>query len=152
MRVILYIHTAMEEKTDTIWNLKSLFCFLEERDRRYYEVDQEREKALKIKEQGNQDALELARQIQTYKDEKANQLREQINSERGIYATKADLRSLEEKVGVRIDPVVTYVSAQTGKGQGLSLGWALLMGGLILISTLISIASSIVALWFLLKH
>ena len=60
--------------------------FFAERDRRYSEVNIEREKALKIKEEADKAALGLAREIQSYKDEKANQLREQIASERGTYA------------------------------------------------------------------
>lgn len=72
--------------------------FLEERDRRYTEVNIEKEKALKIKETADLAALSLAREIQTYKDEKANELREQINSERGLYATKDDLRAAVEKI------------------------------------------------------
>ncbi len=65
--------------------------FAAERDRRYSEVNIEREKALKIKETADLAALSLAREIQTYKDEKANQLREQINSERNLYPTKSQL-------------------------------------------------------------
>jgi len=82
--------------------------FNEERDRRYAEVNVEREKALKIKETADLAALQLAREIQTYKDEKANELREQINSERGLYATNKD-----------IDPIKSYVSSQTGRGLGM---------------------------------
>ena len=62
-------------------------------DRRYAEVNIEREKALKIKEEADKAALGLAREIQTYKDEKANELREQISSERNLYVTKAELES-----------------------------------------------------------
>jgi hypothetical protein len=69
-----------------------------ERDRRYAEVNTEKEKALKIKEEADKAALGLAREIQTYKDEKANELREQINSERGLYATKGDLQAAVEKI------------------------------------------------------
>src|SRR5687768_2356641 len=83
----------------------------EERDRRYREVALEREKALKIKEEADREALSLARQIQTYKDEKANELREQINSERGLYATKGDLSAAIEKVDATIKPVLEYVSS-----------------------------------------
>ncbi len=64
-----------------------------ERDRRYSEVNVEREKALKIKEEADKAALGLAREIQTYKDEKANELREQISSERNLYVTKPELES-----------------------------------------------------------
>jgi len=97
--------------------------FEEERDRRYSEVNIEREKALKIKETADLAALQLAREIQTYKDERANELREQINSERGLYATNKD-----------IDPIKSYVSSQTGRGIGMNalFGWAmaLLMAGI----------------------
>jgi len=97
--------------------------FEEERDRRYSEVNIEREKALKIKETADLAALQLAREIQTYKDEKANELREQISSERGLYATNKD-----------IDPIKAYVSSQTGRGVGMNalFGWAmaLLMAGI----------------------
>jgi len=99
--------------------------FSEERDRRYAEVNIEREKALKIKETADLAALGLAREIQNYKDEKANELREQISSERGLYATNKDL-----------EPVKSYVSSQTGRGLGMNalFGWALglLMAGIAL--------------------
>jgi hypothetical protein len=77
--------------------------FQAERDLRYKEVNVEREKALKIKEEADKVALDLARQIQTYKDEKANELREQISSERGSYATKDDLRAAVEKIEAQGD-------------------------------------------------
>lgn len=90
--------------------------FYEERDRRYAEVNIEREKALKIKETADLAALQLAREIQTYKDEKANELREQINSERGLYTTNKD-----------IEPLKAYVASQTGRGIGINAaaGWVL---------------------------
>jgi hypothetical protein len=94
-------------------------------DRRYAEVNIEREKALKIKETADLAALGLAREIQNYKDEKANQLREQINSERGLYATNKD-----------IEPLKTYISGQTGRGVGMNAlaGYALsiIMAGIAL--------------------
>ncbi len=77
--------------------------FMEERDRRYTEVGIEREKALKIKQTADLAALSLARDIQIYKDEKANELREQINSERGHYVSQAELK-----------PIADYVTSQTG--------------------------------------
>ncbi len=51
------------------------------------------QRALQIKETADLAALDLARQIQTYKDEAANELREQINSERNLYPTKSQLYS-----------------------------------------------------------
>ena len=70
--------------------------FQEERDRRYTEVNIEREKALKIKETADLAALSLAREIQDYKDEKANNLRDQIGAERGTYATKDEIKPLSD--------------------------------------------------------
>jgi hypothetical protein len=92
--------------------------FGEERDRRYAEVNVEKEKALKIKETADLAALELARQIQEYKDEKANELRTQIESERGSMATKEDVIAAIKEVNTRIDPVAEYVSAQQGRSSG----------------------------------
>ncbi len=94
--------------------------FEAERDRRYAEVNVEKEKALKIKETADLAALQLAREIQTYKDEKANELREQINSERGLYATKGDVTSAVEKVEATIVPLAEYVSRQQGRSAGIS--------------------------------
>jgi hypothetical protein len=89
-----------------------------ERDRRYTEVGTEREKALKIKEAADTVALDLARRIQEYKDEKANELREQISQERGIYATKADLANAVREMTAAIRPLADYVSAQQGRSGG----------------------------------
>jgi hypothetical protein len=79
----------------------------EERDRRYAEVSLEREKALKIKETADERALKLASEIQAYKDEKANELRSQIESERGKYMTHSEFE-------VAHAPVLEYVISQRG--------------------------------------
>jgi hypothetical protein len=81
--------------------------FEAERDRRYSEVNLEREKALKIKETADLAALELAREIQTYKDEKANELRSQIERERGTYVTRDQLKPLSD-----------FVASQQGRQGG----------------------------------
>src|ERR1700733_14459906 len=96
---------SLKEHFETILRLRDQF--FEERDRRYAEVNTEREKALKIKDEADRRALKLARIIQRYKDEKANNLREQIGSERGLYATKED-----------IEPLKSYIASQTGRGLG----------------------------------
>lgn len=103
--------------------------FSEERDRRYAEVSIEREKALRIKETADLAALQLAREIQTYKDEKANELREQISRERGTYVTQSEMRNLEDKIMATIKPVAEYVTSQQGAKQGTFdqrqlVGWA----------------------------
>jgi vacuolar-type H+-ATPase subunit H len=118
-----------------------IFRFYEERDRRINEVNIEREKALKIKETADLAALGLAREIQTYKDEKANELREQISSERGHYASKEDVKSLDDKMEIRLAPLIAYVAQQQGRSAGVDnfsktiialLGLALVLAGLVI--------------------
>lgn len=92
--------------------------FAAERDRRYTEVAQEREKALKIKEEADKAALGLAREIQTYKDEKANELREQISRERGEYVTQNQLKGVTDKFEATLKPVLDFVSSQQGQSSG----------------------------------
>jgi len=92
------------------------FRFYEERDRRYSEVNVEREKALKIKETADLAALSLAREIQDYKDEKANNLRSQIEGERGHYSTKEDTKAVEEKFYAALKPISDWVQGQQGGG------------------------------------
>jgi hypothetical protein len=114
-----HLREIMEER-DRAWDRLA-----EERDRRYAEVNVEKEKALKIKETADLAALQLAREIQTYKDEKANELREQINSERGLYATKADVANAVRELSATIKPLSEYVSSQTGRSGGIGAvyGW-----------------------------
>jgi len=114
----------------------------EERDRRYTEVALEREKALQIKEKADLAALELAREIQTYKDEKANELREQISRERGHYASIGDLKALDDKIEVRTKPVLEYVQQQLGGGtkQQTIQRTQLAIAGLILTAIIIMLA------------
>ena len=89
-----------------------------ERDRRYAEVNVEKEKALKIKETADLAALQLAREIQTYKDEKANELREQINSERGLYVTRDELAGAVRELRAVIKPLADYVTSDAGRNIG----------------------------------
>jgi hypothetical protein len=118
------------------WTINTLAAHLEalriaderfqaERDRRYTDVALEKEKALKIKEEADRAALGLAREIQTYKDEKANELREQISSERGLYATKGDLTAATDKIEATLKPIAEYVQADRGRGAGVGLSWAI---------------------------
>ena len=87
--------------------------FYNERDRRYTEVSVEREKALKIKDEADKAALGLAREIQTYKDEKANELREQIGSERGLYPTKSELTAAVREVRTELVGMFNNAKADT---------------------------------------
>ncbi len=89
-----------------------------ERDRRYSEVAIERDKASQIEKSARAEALQLAREIQTYKDEKANELRKQIGEERGLYATRSDLISAVEKIEESLKPIQDFVSTARGTSSG----------------------------------
>lgn len=111
-----------------------------ERDRRYAEVNVEKEKALKIKETADLAALQLAREIQTYKDEKANELREQINQERNLYVTKSDLQGLADKMDALMKPLTEFMVSQRGGvdqrntsrlDTGQIIAWIALLGVLV---------------------
>jgi hypothetical protein len=65
------------------------------------------QRALQIKEVGDAKALDLQKETQQYKDEKANELREQIGSERGNYTTRAEMK-----------PVLDFVASQQGSSKG----------------------------------
>ena len=109
----------MTKENKNIWTLEAYAAHNEalsqERDRRYSEVAAEKDRALRIKEDGDEKALNLARDIQVYKDEKANELRTQIERERGTYATHADLKALSDKLEITLKPILNYV-AQQGNG------------------------------------
>ena len=86
------------------------------------------QRALQIKEEADKIALGLARDIQVYKDEKANELREQINNERGSYATKTEIK-----------PLIDYVSAQQGRISGFGSSKDIVLFGLTIVLGLIAI-------------
>lgn len=114
--------------------------FDQERDRRYFEVARERERALTIETEARNEALRLARDIQTYKDEKANELRSQIESERGIYATKDDLAVAADKMIATIKPALDYATSQQGSSAGvqkLTTNMFALLGAVATIAALI---------------
>lgn len=105
--------------------------FYEERDRRYTEIAIEREKALRIKERGDEVALGLARDIQTYKDVQHNGLLEQLSGERGLYATKTDVVAVVEKIEATIKPLADYVTGQQGRSQGITAGTGYLLAAIL---------------------
>jgi len=76
-------------------------------------------------------ALQLAREIQTYKDEKANELRSQIERERGSYVTKPELQAATEKTDAVVKPIAEFVAIQQGRSGGLQFGWAVLVGAIV---------------------
>ncbi len=95
--------------------------FQTERDRRYAEVSLEREKALAIKEKADEAARVLVAENQAYRDEKGNELREQINRERLLYATKDEMVGLAEKLEVLIGTRAQGVGLSAATLQALVL-------------------------------
>jgi len=122
----------MAKEKENIWTLEAYIVhnetLLQERDCRYTKVAIEKETAIRIKDAGDEKALILAREIQTYKDEKANELRSQIERERGTYATQVDLRALADKFEAALKPMSIYVSAQSGGPRAITtpmlVSWA----------------------------
>lgn len=92
--------------------------FLQERDRRYMEVEEERDRRYR-EVQVERDKAEVIRAAtQAYRDEKANELREQLASERLDYASKGDLTGAIETITATLEPIVRYVAGQQGGRQG----------------------------------
>jgi len=92
-----------------------------ERDRRYAEVATERALAMKIKETADLAALQLARESQDAKDLKASELRDEVASGSGHYATRDDLAAAMTKIDDTIRPIADFVSSQMGQAQGQSM-------------------------------
>jgi hypothetical protein len=134
----------LREYLETIHKLERRLA--KERDRRYAEVGIEKEKALKIKEVADLAALQLAREIQTYKDEKANELREQISRERGLYATKDDLANMNREWQATLKPISEYVSGQRGVQQGISLSGSVLVALIVAIAAIASVIGLVLGL------
>jgi aminopeptidase N len=119
--------------------------FQAERDRRYAEVAAEREKALEIKNTADERALLLQAETQKYKDEKANELRSQIERERGGYATKSDLVALSEKFDTAHRPVVEFMAQQFGRSAGAANFKALLIVIAAVITTVLVAVEIVIA-------
>jgi|HubBroStandDraft_6_1064221.scaffolds.fasta_scaffold03612_7 hypothetical protein len=123
--------------------------FQAERDRRYAEVKQEQEKAIKIKETADLAALELAREIQTYKDEKANELRSQIESERGSYLTTETYQArhgeLEKSLAALAQTVTALVTERSAAlrdvGNRITIGLGV---ATIIIAAVVGLANHII--------
>ena len=98
-------------------------------DRRYAEVNVEKEKALLIKTTADDEAMRLARESQVYKDQQSDASREKNLAASGIYATNADLAAIVsntnasitavvDKIEKSLKPVFEFVSAQQGIDRG----------------------------------
>ena len=108
-----------------------------ERDKRYAEVKAAEEKALHVKEVADAEALRLQRENTITKDVQADKLRDQVGSERGVYATRDDLLAAIEKVMEHVSPVIEYVTAQQGRTGGLHAGWGYLIGAVGLLTSVV---------------
>lgn len=97
--------------------------FEDERDRRYTEVNIEKEKALKIKETADLAALSLARESQTYKEQQNDSLRDKNLAESGVYAKNADVAQMITDLKKSLEPFLDYVTAQQGGTQQGNTIW-----------------------------
>jgi hypothetical protein len=88
-----------------------------ERDRRYTEVNIEKEKALKIKETADLAALSLARESQTYKEQQNDALRDKNLAQSGIYATNESVAHAFDELNKQLKPVFEFVVSQQGGSQ-----------------------------------
>lgn len=102
--------------------------FMQERDRRYTELQALRDEAAVI-----------ARDTQTYKDRQANELREQLARERADYASKTDLQGALETVNATLKPLVEYVAGQQGGRQGILDQRTAVQWGLTIVAALVAI-------------
>lgn len=97
------------------------------------------QRALQIKEEGDRRALELAREIQTYKDEQANELRSQIEAERRLYVTKHDLEQAIDRLTVLVQPLVRDYDNRVGKAQAVSMSTKIVVGAITTVGALLGI-------------
>lgn len=79
-----------------------------ERDRRYSEVNVEREKALKIKEEADRNALVLAREIQAYRDAQHNDLLRKWQEDRGKFVAT-------DIFDAKLNPLIDFVAVRRGE-------------------------------------
>jgi len=122
--------------------------FNDERDRRYTEVNIEKEKALKIKETADLAALSLARESQTYKEQQNDALRDKNLAESGVYARSTDVDASIEKLGktfnsqfeallTKLEPFMNGSIQQRGQQQGSKLVWGLIATGIFLVAAVV---------------
>ena len=113
--------------------------FLKEQDRRYSEVNVEKEKALKIKETADLAALELARESQKYKEERNDAQREQTITDRGAYVTHDDLAEVVKDIGKQILPIINFVKNHEGAEKGSGFTQKQIVTALGVIATVLTI-------------
>ena len=118
--------------------------FENERDRRYSEVKNAEEKALRIKEEADKAALGLAREIQTYKDEKANELREQISRERGEYVSRTEYLVQLKGIEDTLKPIRDYIASQQGRSAGIGASAATLIAVVTIVLTVVGLIIAVI--------
>ena len=99
---------------------------MNERDHRYARESELRAEALKIKQEADDQALALAREGQTYRDEQANRLREQIAAERTEAREREAKLLTKEEYDRRHDDLVKLVNnvvTSQAEGGGRSAGF-----------------------------
>ena len=144
-------------------------------DRRFIEADAQvktalisAEKALAVKQEADEKALELARGIQTYKDETHNGLINQLSAERSSYITQQQQQVLTEKIDVAIQsitdkldsaikPLQDFMISQIASGAGVkdfeSKGDARVSRRLVIMGVTISaVVVAINVMFFVLSH
>jgi hypothetical protein len=114
--------------------------FEDERDRRYTEVNIEKEKALKIKETADLAALSLARESQTYKEQQNDALRDKNLQDSGVYAKNSDVAQMIGDLKKSLEPFLNYVTTQQG---GANKGESIWGKGTTLIALLVGAAGFI---------
>jgi vacuolar-type H+-ATPase subunit H len=102
--------------------------------------------AMTVKESADQKALALAREHQLYRDEQANQLREQISEERGQYATRSALDAAVARLDAELKPILSYIDSRRGHSEGISTTAAVLMGIVTTIAVAVSALSTVLLL------
>jgi ElaB/YqjD/DUF883 family membrane-anchored ribosome-binding protein len=114
-----------------------------ERDLRYSQVDEAREKAVRVKEEAQKEALELARREQEYKDNKASELRDKFGAASGSYVTRDELSDVVDTINsnfkTAIDPITKYISEQQGKSHGISMSIGMMVGIITVVSGAIAL-------------
>ena len=118
---------------------------ISEHDRRYAEVNVEKEKALKIKETADLAALELARESQKYKEERNDAQREQTLGERGAYVTRNDLVTAIEGITKELKPLFVFMNNHDGKDRGSQLTAAKLVSIIGATGVIVGIIATIIA-------
>lgn len=108
----------------TVTTLKMYYdALLAANDRRLSEVKVENEKALIIKNTADKDALSLARESQTYKEQQNDALRDKNLQDSGVYAKNSDVAQMIGDLKKSLDPFLDYVTAQQGGAQNGNSIW-----------------------------